>query len=146
MADKVDLSIFFLPLQKNMTRCFRRRRGRSLTLSLRSLLVVAGDVRFEGVTTAVERVTSVLVVQDASKADFPLVAVAAQIGVETQTAAVQVLRKVSGGWQTINAQGKEGATTSEHALCNSSTHHQGLGAWAGQAGEGLPQKGGDLQQ
>lgn len=54
-----------------------RTRGRSLTLGLRSLFVVAGDVRFKCVTAAVERVMSVLVVQDAGEADLPLIAVAA---------------------------------------------------------------------
>lgn len=66
-------------------------------MSLGGLLIVAGDVRLEGVATAVERVVSVLVVQDAGEADLPLVAVAAQLRVQTQAAAVQVLKKVGGG-------------------------------------------------
>lgn len=117
-------------------------------MSLGGLLVVAGDVRLEGVAAAVERVVSVLVVQDAGEADLPLVAVAAQLGVQTQAAAVQVLQKVGGrvAERQSTGRGGEEAAASEHARCDTGTHHQGLGAWPGQAGEGLPQEGGNLQQ
>lgn len=117
-------------------------------MSLGGLLVIAGDVRLESVAAAVERVVSILVVQDAGETDLPLVAVAAQLGVQTQAAAVQVLQKV--GERVVERQsmgrGGEEAAASEHACCDTGTHHQGLGAWSGQAGEGLPKEGGDLQQ
>ncbi len=63
-----------------------------LTLSLLGLLVVAGGVRLQRVAAAVERIVSVLVVQDAGEADLPLVAMAAELGVQTQAAAVQILK------------------------------------------------------
>lgn len=69
-----------------------RRTAPDLTLGFRRLLVVAGDVGLERVAAAVERVVAVLVVQDAGKADLPLIAVAAQLRVQAQTAAVQVLQ------------------------------------------------------
>lgn len=61
-------------------------------MSLGGLFVIACDIRLEGVAAAVERVASVLVVQDAGEADLALIAVAAQLGVQPQAAAVQVLR------------------------------------------------------
>lgn len=72
------------------------RRGRGdetrLTLSLLGLLVVAGGVRLQRVAAAVERVVPVFVVEDPREADLPLVAMAAELRVQTQTAAVQVLQ------------------------------------------------------
>lgn len=41
---------------------------------------------------AVERIVAVLVVQDACKADLPFVAVATELWIQAQTAAVQVLK------------------------------------------------------
>lgn len=41
---------------------------------------------------AVERIMSVFVIKDASKADLPLIAMTAEFWVQTQTAAVQILQ------------------------------------------------------
>lgn len=43
---------------------------------------------------AVERIVSVLVVEDARKADLPLVALAAEIWVQAHAAAVQILQEL----------------------------------------------------
>lgn len=64
-----------------------------LTLSLLGLLVVAGGVRLQSVAAAVERVVPVFIVEDAREADLPLIAMAAELWVQTQTAAVQVLQQ-----------------------------------------------------
>lgn len=58
------------------------RTAPDLTLGFWRLLVVAGDVGLERVAAAVQRVVAILVVQDAGKADLPLVAVAAQLRVQ----------------------------------------------------------------
>lgn len=63
-------------------------------MSLLRLLVVAGGVGFQRVAAAVERIVSVLVVEDAREADLPLVAMAAEVGVQTQAAAVQILQVI----------------------------------------------------
>lgn len=67
-----------------------------LTLSLRPFLFVAGRVRLQRVAAAVERIVAVLVVQDARKADLPLVTVAAELWVQAQAAAIQVLKTREG--------------------------------------------------
>lgn len=64
-----------------------------LTLSLLGLLVITGGVRLQSVAAAVEGIAAVFVVEDAGEADLPLVAVAAEVRVQAQAAAVQVLRK-----------------------------------------------------
>lgn len=56
------------------------------------LLVVAGGVRLQRMAAAVERIVSVLVIEDARKADLPLIAMAAELRVQAQTAAVQILQ------------------------------------------------------
>lgn len=64
----------------------------SLTLSLLGLLIIAGSVRLQSVAAAVEGIVPVFVVEDACKADLPLVAMAAELWVQTQAAAVQILQ------------------------------------------------------
>lgn len=64
----------------------------SLTLSLLGLLIIAGGVRLQSVAAAVEGIVPVFVVEDARKADLPLVAMAAELRVQTQAAAVQILQ------------------------------------------------------
>lgn len=63
-----------------------------LTLSLLGLLLLPRGVRLQRVAAAVQGVVAVLVVQDAGEADLPLVAMAAQLWVQAQPAAVQVLK------------------------------------------------------
>lgn len=63
-------------------------------MSLLRLLVVTGGVGLQRVAAAVERIVSVLVVEDAREADLPLVAMAAEVGVQTQAAAVQILQVI----------------------------------------------------
>lgn len=65
-----------------------------LTLGLGGLLLIAGGVGLQGVAAAVERLVPVLVVQDAGEADLPLVAMAAELRIQTQAAAVQVLKQI----------------------------------------------------
>lgn len=67
-------------------------RTPDLTLSFLWLLVVAGCVRLQRMAAAVERIVSVLVIEDAREADLPLIAMAAELWVQTQTAAVQILQ------------------------------------------------------
>lgn len=64
----------------------------SLTLSLLGLLIIAGGVRLQSVAAAVEGIVPVFVIEDARKADLPLVAMAAELWVQTQAAAVQILQ------------------------------------------------------
>lgn len=63
-----------------------------LTLSFLRLLVIAGGVRLQRMAAAVERIVPVLVIEDARKADLPLIAMTAELRVQTQTAAVQILQ------------------------------------------------------
>lgn len=63
-----------------------------LTLSFLRLLVIAGGVRLQRMAAAVERIVPVLVIEDARKADLPLIAMTAELRVQTQTAAVQILK------------------------------------------------------
>ena len=64
-----------------------------LTLSFLRPFVVAGSVRFQRVAAAVERVVPVFIIQDARKADLPLVAMPAELWIQTQSAAVQILKR-----------------------------------------------------
>lgn len=63
-----------------------------LTLNFLLLLVVGRAVGLQRVAAAVERVVSVFVVEDTREADLPLVALAAEVRVQAQAAAVQILR------------------------------------------------------
>lgn len=63
-----------------------------LTLNFLRLLLVAGGVGLQRVAAAVERIVAVLVVKDTCKADLPLVALASEVRVQTQAAAVQILQ------------------------------------------------------
>lgn len=63
-----------------------------LTLRFLPFLFITGCVGLQRVAAAVERVVSILVIQDARKADLPLIAVATELRVQAQTAAVQVLK------------------------------------------------------
>ena len=72
------------------TRCHTSMTA-GLTLSFLVLLIVARGVRLQGVAAAVERVVAVFVIEDARKADLPLVAMAAELWVQAQTTAVEVL-------------------------------------------------------
>lgn len=63
-----------------------------LTLSFLPFLFIAGSVGLQRVAAAVERIVPILIVQDARKADLPLVAVATELWIQAQSAAVQVLK------------------------------------------------------
>lgn len=69
-----------------------------LTLGFLPLLFITGGVGLQRVAAAVERVAPVFIVQDARKADLPLVAVAAELRVQAQAAAVQVLKTGDALW------------------------------------------------
>lgn len=75
----------------NQTACLVRVTP-DLTLSFWGLLLVTGGVRLQRVAAAVERIVSVLVIEDAREADLPLVAMAAELRVQTQATAVQILQ------------------------------------------------------
>lgn len=63
-----------------------------LTLSLLGLLVIAGGVWLQSVAAAVEWIMSIFIIKDARKADLPLIAMAAELRVQAQAAAVQILQ------------------------------------------------------
>lgn len=69
-----------------------RQRTPDLTLSFLPFLFLAGSVGLQRVTAAVERIMPVLIVKDAGKAYLPLVAVATELRVQAQAAAIQVLK------------------------------------------------------
>lgn len=75
-----------------------------LTLSFLPFLFIAGGVGLQRVAAAVEGVMAVLIVQDAREADLPLIAVAAQLWIQAQTAAVQVLKGGEGLFRPIHDQ------------------------------------------
>lgn len=62
------------------------------TLSFLPFLFIAGRVGLQRVAAAVEGIVPVLIVQDARKADLPLVAVASKFWIQAQAAAIQVLK------------------------------------------------------
>lgn len=62
-----------------------------LTLSFLPFLFLTGGVGLQCVAAAVERIVPVLIIQDARKADLPLVAVTTELWIQAQTAAIQVL-------------------------------------------------------
>lgn len=62
------------------------------TLSFLPFLFIAGRVGLQRVAAAVEGIVPVFIIQDARKADLPLVAVATELWIQAQTAAIQVLK------------------------------------------------------
>lgn len=63
-----------------------------LTLSFLPLLFITGSVRLQRVAAAVKGIVPVLIIQNARKADLPLIAVATKLRIQAQTAAIQVLK------------------------------------------------------
>lgn len=61
-------------------------------MSFLRLLVITGGVRLQRMAAAVERIVPVFIIEDARKADLPLIAMTAELRVQTQTAAVQILQ------------------------------------------------------
>lgn len=63
-----------------------------LTLSFLPLLFITGSVRLQRVAAAVKGIVPVVIIQNARKADLPLIAVATKLRIQAQTAAIQVLK------------------------------------------------------
>lgn len=82
---------------------------------------------------------AVLVVQDARKADLPLVAVATELRIQAQTAAIQVLKAADALPKTHSGQ-----RTS--CVSGTGTYHEGFGPWSRQAGKRLSQESCDFQK
>lgn len=115
-----------------------------LTLSFLGLLVIAGGVRLQRVAAAVERIVSVLVIKDACEADLPLIAMAAEVRVQTQAAAVQILQPT--GEQVLHVSSSFIIAHLRFFGSYLTTDHEWFCARAGEAGKSLSQESGDLQQ
>lgn len=88
-----------------------RQRTPSLTLGFLPFLFLAGSVGLQRVAAAVERIVPVLIVEDAGKADLPLVAVATELRVQAQAAAIQVLNAGNALPRVINDRRQTGSVT-----------------------------------
>lgn len=94
-----------------------------LTLSFLPFLLIAGGVGLQRVAAAVERIVAVFIIQDARKADLPLVAVTAELRIQAQAAAVQVL-KTGDALPRVMGDGDK-----RNRLSRMTTNHKGLSAW-----------------